>query len=138
MNMSDDDNPSVDAVALMERLTDLCARRDDKLRAAAATVADVIAMASELRERRAADAALRRTLGEPQPKRTRKRRPTLTGVARQAERAGIEVARYEVRPDGINIVPGKPAAASVNDNDTATDHSWDDIDAQAKTKPAAH
>jgi len=32
--------------------------------------------------------------------RTRKRKPTLAGVARQAAKAGIPVAGYEVRPDG--------------------------------------
>jgi hypothetical protein len=31
------------------------------------------------------------------PKRVRNRKPTLASVARQAAKAGIEVARYEVR-----------------------------------------
>src|SRR6516162_8870857 len=36
------------------------------------------------------------------------RRPTLAGVAKQASKAAIEVARYEVKPDGtIVIVIGK-------------------------------
>jgi hypothetical protein len=36
------------------------------------------------------------------------RKPTLVSVAKQASKAGIEVARYEVEPDGkINIVTGK-------------------------------
>jgi hypothetical protein len=40
---------------------------------------------------------------------TRKRKPTLAGVARQAAKAGIAVAAYEVRPDGtIGIITGKP------------------------------
>ena len=50
------------------------------------------------------------------PKRQRKRRkPTLASVAKQANTAGIEVARYEVDPDGkISIVTGKtePTEAS--------------------------
>ena len=41
----------------------------------------------------------------------RKRKPTLAGVARQAAKAGIEVARYDFRPDGtISVVTGKPVA----------------------------
>jgi hypothetical protein len=40
--------------------------------------------------------------------RARKRKPTLAGVARQAAKAGIPVAGYEVRPDGsIKIITGK-------------------------------
>jgi hypothetical protein len=36
---------------------------------------------------------------------TRKpRKPTLAGVAKQASKAGIEVARYEVKPDGTVVV----------------------------------
>jgi hypothetical protein len=55
-------------------------------------------------------------------KRTRKRKPTLAGVARQASKVGVDVARYDFRPDGtISIVTGKP----VDDNDTNdTDPKW--------------
>lgn len=43
------------------------------------------------------------------------RKPTLASVAKQAARAGIEVARYEVKPDGgIIIVPGKPEATEAS------------------------
>ena len=43
------------------------------------------------------------------PKRLRARTPTLTSIAKQATKAGIEIARYEVIPDGkIIIVTGKP------------------------------
>jgi hypothetical protein len=58
-------------------------------------------------------------------KRTRKRRPpTLHGVARQAARAGIEVARYEVRPDGtISVVPGKPSGTTTPDDN----NDWDSV-----------
>ena len=96
--MSDDDR--ADVIAFKDRLAGLRAQ----LREAAATAADMDAikdrLAGELRARRTAqDAALRQMLGEPQPKR-RKRKPTLTGVAKQAAKAGVEVAGYEVRPDG--------------------------------------
>ena len=38
------------------------------------------------------------------------RKPTLAGVAKQASKAGIEVARYEVKPDGtVVVVTGAPA-----------------------------
>jgi hypothetical protein len=41
----------------------------------------------------------------------RRRRPTLVTVAKQAERAGIAVARYEVDADGkITIISGQPEA----------------------------
>jgi hypothetical protein len=46
------------------------------------------------------------------------RKPTLVSVAKQAAKAGIEVARYEVKPDGgITVVPGKPEA-------TEADNPW--------------
>ncbi len=44
-------------------------------------------------------------------RRRRSRKPTLAAVARQAARAAIEVARYDVEPDGkIVVVVGKPEA----------------------------
>jgi hypothetical protein len=58
---------------------------------------------------------------DPTRKRPRKR-PTLAGVAKQAAKAGIDVARYEVAPDGtITIVIGKPRSAPASS-------SWDDLD----------
>jgi len=52
----------------------------------------------------------------------RGRPPTLVGVAKQASQAGIEVARYEVKPDGtIIVVIGAPAA------DTSDINSWDEV-----------
>ena len=37
------------------------------------------------------------------------RKPTLARVAREASKAGIEVARYEVKPDGaITVITGEP------------------------------
>jgi hypothetical protein len=40
------------------------------------------------------------------------RRPTLASVAKAARTAGIEVARYEIKSDSINVITGKgePAA----------------------------
>ena len=109
---------------------------DDKLRAAAATVADVIAikerLAGALGARRAAhlagpNAALWRALYGV-PTRTRKRKPTLTSAARQAKRAGIEVARYEVRPDGtIGIITGKPGEATTPDDNDDNNNEWDGV-----------
>jgi hypothetical protein len=43
------------------------------------------------------------------------RRPTLSSVAKQARKAGIAVARYEVKPDGSIVIvttEGEPIEAS--------------------------
>jgi hypothetical protein len=49
------------------------------------------------------------------------RKPTLASVAKQASKAAIPVARYEVKPDGtIVIVTSEPSAAA-----TGTDE-WDE------------
>lgn len=37
-------------------------------------------------------------------KRQRKTRPTLASVAKQASKAEIEVARYEIKPDGCIVI----------------------------------
>jgi len=43
----------------------------------------------------------------------RPRKPTLVRVSKDARKAGIDVSRYEVKPDGtITIVTGKPEAAA--------------------------
>ena len=43
----------------------------------------------------------------------RARKPTLVSVSKDARKAGIDVSRYEVKPDGtITIVTGKPEAAA--------------------------
>jgi hypothetical protein len=48
----------------------------------------------------------------------RARKPTLANVAKQASKAGVAVARYEVEPDGkINVIPGQPEADQTNDLD---------------------
>jgi hypothetical protein len=41
------------------------------------------------------------------------RRPTLASVSKQANKAAIPVARYEVKPDGsITVVTGQPESAT--------------------------
>jgi hypothetical protein len=61
--------------------------------------------------------------GAAKPARKRRaRKPTLASVAKQASKAGIEVARYEVEPGKIVVVPGKPGldnAADINPWDVA-------------------
>src|SRR3954454_15988105 len=53
--------------------------------------------------------------------RTRKRKPTLAGVARQATKAGLSVCGYELRPDGtIGIVIGKPVGSFDMDDATSS------------------
>ena len=60
---------------------------------------------------------------QPKPPR-RKRKPTLASVSRQARTAGIEVAAYEVRPDGtIKVIIGKPTVVSDGDDTTPIDRS---------------
>lgn len=47
---------------------------------------------------------------EPTEPARRTRKPTLASVARQAAKARLEVAAYEVKPDGsIAVIVGKPA-----------------------------
>jgi hypothetical protein len=60
------------------------------------------------------------------PTRPRKRKPTLAGVARQAKKAGIPVARYDFRPDGtISIVTGKPDGdIDIDDTTASPDPKW--------------
>ena len=66
---------------------------------------------------------LERAIEQPKPPR-RKRKPTLASVSRQARTAGIEVAAYEVRPDGtIKVITGKPTVVSDNDDTTPIDRS---------------
>jgi hypothetical protein len=46
------------------------------------------------------------------------RRPSLASVAKQASRAGIEVVRYEIKPDGsVVVVIGEPES-------TALENPW--------------
>ena len=59
----------------------------------------------------------------PAAPRPRKRRPTLATVKRQATKAGIPVARYDVRHDGISVVVGKPDG-DIDTDDTSPDPRW--------------
>ena len=52
-------------------------------------------------------------------RRTRNRKATLASVAKQADKAGIEVARYEV--DGIVLVVGKAVMTETTEN------PWDEV-----------
>jgi hypothetical protein len=65
---------------------------------------------------RARHAELAKALASPCFRPPRKaRKPTLVTVAKQADEAGIPVARYEVEPDGkINVVTGKPETPTTN------------------------
>ena len=75
-----------------------------------------------------AQAQFKREAADPTPTRTRKRKPTLAGVARQATKAGISVAGYEVRPDGaIKVITGKPVGGSdieMDDTTASPDPKW--------------
>jgi hypothetical protein len=54
----------------------------------------------------------------PTERKRRARKPTLDGVAKQASKAGIVVARYEVGADGkISVIPGQPESDKTNDLD---------------------
>ena len=52
-------------------------------------------------------------VGQVAPRKPRK--PTLASVAKQANKAAIPVARYEVKPDGtVAVVTGKPEVSETN------------------------
>jgi hypothetical protein len=54
------------------------------------------------------------------PKRTRNHKPTLASIAKQAAKAGIGVARYEVDATGkIIVVPGKPTSPEFRSEEDA-------------------
>jgi hypothetical protein len=56
-------------------------------------------------------------------RRTRTRKPTLVSVARQASKAGLDVARYEVKPDGtVVVVTGKGEQSTINEWDEVLPH----------------
>jgi hypothetical protein len=46
-------------------------------------------------------------LNEPTKRARKPRRPTLASIAAQASKAAIEIARYVVKSDSIDIVTGK-------------------------------
>ena len=52
---------------------------------------------------------------QPERRLRKPRGPTLTSVSKKASRAGIEVARYEIKPDGtVVVVTGKSEATEPN------------------------
>ena len=58
----------------------------------------------------------------PAKKQRGARKPTLLSVAKQARKAGIEVARFEIEPSGkIVVVTGTSDSASVERN------PWDGV-----------
>jgi hypothetical protein len=65
--------------------------------------------------------------GEP-VKRTRKRKPTVSGVVKQVTKAGVEVARIEVDPSSgkISVVAGKPGEATTPD-DNNNSNEWNGV-----------
>jgi hypothetical protein len=74
--------------------------------------------------------ALAKTGKKPWGRPTRKP-PTLASVQKQADKAGIDVGRYEVKRDGtVIVVPGKPeASAPTNDLDKWIEkHNADEIE----------
>src|SRR5262245_25498369 len=57
--------------------------------------------------------AARANLSGNRPRQRKPRRPSLASVAKQASKAGIEVARYEIKPDGsVIVVPGEPGTSA--------------------------
>jgi hypothetical protein len=49
----------------------------------------------------------------PKRKHAKLRKPTLASVAKDASKAGVAVARYEIKPDGtINVITGQPESAT--------------------------
>jgi hypothetical protein len=63
------------------------------------------------------------------PKRVRNHKPTLARIAKQAAKAGVEVARYEVDTDGkIVVVIGKADEISTAKNGQAKSaNEWDEV-----------
>jgi hypothetical protein len=51
------------------------------------------------------------------PKSKPRKPPTLADVAKQAGKAGIEIARYEVKPDGTVVAIVGKQGATVNDDE---------------------
>jgi hypothetical protein len=62
--------------------------------------------------------AVRPNLSGNRHRQRKPRRPSLASVAKQASKAGIEVARYEIKPDGsVVVVTGEPES-------TALENPW--------------
>jgi hypothetical protein len=62
------------------------------------------------------------------PKRVRNRKPTLASVAKQAAKAGIKVARYEVDANGkIIVITGSVATDMTNGTDVNIEETSADL-----------
>jgi hypothetical protein len=73
------------------------------------TAEEVVAARKELEEWEAWWADLEAAFKDEEPQPHKPRKATLVSVTKQAGRAGIDVARYEVKPDGtIAVVTGTP------------------------------
>jgi hypothetical protein len=71
--------------------------------------------------------AARANLSGNRHRQRKPRRPSLASVAKQASKAGIEAARYEIKPDGsVVVVTGEPES-------TALENPWL-ADLRKKTK----
>jgi hypothetical protein len=71
--------------------------------------------------------AARANLSGNRHRQRKPRRPSLASVAKQASKAGIDVARYEIKPDGsVVVVTGEPES-------TALENPWL-ADLRKKTK----
>jgi len=58
--------------------------------------------------------AARTCLSNNSDRQRKPRRPSLASVAKQARKAGIEVARYEIKPDNtVVVVIGEPESAAL-------------------------
>ena len=109
------------------RLDKLRAALNDKLRAAAQTAAEAVAIkdrvAGELRARRTArlaHAALRQCLGSHSRSAASASRQSPACI-RQMKRAGVEVAGCEIQRDGtVKVVTGKPSEATTTDDNNKT------------------
>lgn len=98
----------------------------DRLRARKApivTADELDARLDRIQARWAAERPVEDAGEADRPATRRKRKLTLISVAKQAAKAGLEVARYEIDPDGrISIVTGKPVVA-----DGITGNPWDRV-----------
>jgi hypothetical protein len=58
--------------------------------------------------------AARTCLSNNRHRQRKPRRPSLASVAKQARKAGIEVARYEIKPDNtVVVVTGEPESSAL-------------------------
>jgi hypothetical protein len=87
----------------------------------AAAIEAILWMNGESQRRASLDDA------EPvKPVQRRRRKPTLAHVVKQAVKAGIEVAGYEVRDGSIKVITGKPSEATTIEAEPLA-NEWDDV-----------